>query len=312
MNDALGKQGPRGNAMTAMTSIRDFRLRKEDLHPVGCGLGRPECILPERDGTLWISDNHGGVTRIAPNGNQKLIGTLSGDPNGIAMEAGGAFLIANISAGKLQRLHRDGRSEVVLDELGGKPLGAVNFVTVDDVGRIWVTVSTRAEPRSQAVHHPRPDGYVILLDATGARIVGNGFHFANEIRIDHVNSYAYVAETALGRVVRHKLDGALNLVGPPEVYGPSRLFEGALIDGITFDAQGNLWVTEITRHALVVITPDGSSHTVFEDLSGTFLNFPTSIAFGGPDLRTAYVGSLKMDHILRFEAPFPGQRPPYW
>ncbi len=36
-------------------------------------LQRPECILAERDGTLWSADARGGVVHIRPDGNQEII-----------------------------------------------------------------------------------------------------------------------------------------------------------------------------------------------------------------------------------------------
>ena len=85
-----------------------------------------------------------------------------------------------------------------------------------------------------------------------------------------------------------------------EAYGPDPLFPGAKVDGITIDGEGNLWVTEITRNALVVILPYGRAETVFEDPEGKTLLMPTSITFVG---RTALVGSLKMDHLAAFDVP---------
>jgi sugar lactone lactonase YvrE len=73
-----------------------------------------------------------------------------------------------------------------------------------------------------------------------------------------------------------------------------------------FDSAGNLWITEITRNALVVVDAKCKAHTVFEDPEGKTLLLPTSITFAGRDGRTAIVGSLKMDRVLAFTAPFPG------
>ena len=70
--------------------------------------------------------------------------------------------------------------------------------------------------------------------------------------------------------------------------------------------EGNLWVTEITRNAILVIRPDGSAQTVFEDPAGTVLLVPTSITFTGPDRRTALVGSLKATRLASFRSPVPG------
>ena len=101
--------------------------------------------------------------------------------------------------------------------------------------------------------------------------------FTNEVRVQ--DDYLYVAETARGRVVRLRIHG--DSLGAAEVYGPDPLFPGAKIDGITFDAAGNLWVTEITRNAILVLSPDAQAHTVFEDPEGKTLLMPTSITFAG-------------------------------
>jgi len=294
-----------------MSSIGQFRLTPADVDFVGVDLSRPECIIAQPYGTLFISDNRGGVLQLAPDGGQAVIGSMGGDPNGLAMDRSGTIYVANIGDGKLYRLQRDGRHEVVLDEFQGRKLGAVNFVYIDAADRLWVTISTVTEPRSDAIKQPRPDGYILRRDADGWRRVAEGFHFTNEIRLDRDNRFLYVAETALGGITRLKLnaDGSL---GPREAFGPLPLFAGAMVDGIAFDVAGNLWITEISRNALVVLQPDGTPVTVFEDPSGTSVFLPTSLTFGGPDLRTAYIGSLRMNRLARFRAPFPGEKLRHW
>ena len=90
--------------------IDGFKVSKSDLKFIGKGLQRPECILAERDGTLWAADARGGVVKILPDGKQEIItqsrderfsqasnlesrftkGTL---PNGLAFAENGDFLI---------------------------------------------------------------------------------------------------------------------------------------------------------------------------------------------------------------------------
>jgi gluconolactonase len=294
-----------------MVRIEEFRLRHEDFHYVGVGLSRPECILAEADGTLWIADDRSAVLRIDPQGNQERIGALGGKPNGIAMASDGSFFVANIEDGRLYKMDRQGNANVVLEELAGKALGAVNFVMIDSHERLWMSVSTRMVPRSLAVEREIPDGYVVRFDPDGPRIVASGFAFTNEIRLDAAERFLYVAETSRGRVVRLPVlpDGNL---GPPLVFGPDRVLPGAKIDGITFDVDGNLWVTEVTRNALIVITPTGHAHTVFEDPEARTLDVPTSVTFCGHDLRTALVGSLKMNRIAAFQSPVAGEPLPHW
>jgi gluconolactonase len=294
-----------------MHDITRFKLSAEQIQFVGRDLSRPECVIAEPDGTLWVSDNRASVTRIDPDGAQERLGAAGGVANGLAMDRQGRIYVADIDGERVYRLLRDGRHEVVLDAFEGGRLGAVNFVYLDSLDRLWVTVSTRTQPRKLAVERPIPDGYILVVDGDGPRKVADGLCFTNEIRIDAEGRFVYIAETARGHVSRQAIhpDGSL---GPREVYGPSPVAPGARIDGIAFDSAGNLWVTEITRNGLVVITPEGTAHKVFEDPAGLTLNFPTSIAFGGPDRRTAYIGSLNMDRLACFEAPVPGEPLRHW
>jgi sugar lactone lactonase YvrE len=280
--------------------IEGFRLQAGDFRTVARGLSRPECIVAEADGTLWVSDNRAALARISPDGTQVLVGTMRGAPNGFSLDTDGSFLVANIEDGRFYRQERGGAHSVVLDAWDGAPLGSANFAYLDPRGRMWATISTRTVPRANAVHNDIPDGYVLVRESGKWRFAAGGFCFTNEVRVR--DEFLYVAETAKGRVVRLSL-GNLQEARP---YGPDPVFPGAKIDGIVFDSAGNLWITEITRNALVVITPGGKAHTVFEDPAGKTLLLPTSITFAGKDRRTAIVGSLKMDHLLAFTAPIPG------
>jgi sugar lactone lactonase YvrE len=288
-----------------------FSISREDIGFVGKDLSRPECIVAEPNGTLWISDNRGGVTRLDPSGAQQTIGRISGTPNGIALEPSGQLLIADIGAGAIHRLWRSGEHHTILDSLAGEPLGSVNFVYFDQRGVLWVTVSTRTQPRSGAIERPIPDGYVMRFDAGQPRVVATGLCFANELRVDDQYRYVYVAESARGRIVRMPLlrDGGL---GPPEAFGPAPLFDGAILDGITFDASGGLWVTEVTRNGLYRILPNGDCHCLLEDPAGEVLPFPASITFSGPDLRTVLVGSIQATRLATFRSPVPGAKLAHW
>ena len=293
-------------------SIGNFRLTTAEIGFRGEGLSRPECVLAERNGTLWASDNRGGVTRIDPDGRQAVIGKIPDAPNGLALEKGGSILIANIEDGIVYRLHRDGRHETVLDSFDGKPLGSTNFVYRDPgADRIWVTVSTRMVPRRQAVERAIPDGYILCIERGKARLAAEGFCFTNEVRIDRERRHLYVAETAMGRVLRLPLaaDGSL---GKPEPYGPAPLAPGVRVDGLTFDAEGNLWVTDVARNGLYVIAPDQTCRCVFEDPSGATVNFLASVCFAGPDLKTVYIGSIPMQRLATFRAPVAGEPLAHW
>lgn len=286
-----------------------MQLNPDTAGTIGTGLSRPECVLAERDGTLWASDNRATACRISPDGTQQLFGKAGGTPNGLALDRDGTLYVADIERGLVLALDRNGTERVVLDQIDGHPLGAVNFPYFDETGNLWVTVSTTITPRSAAKETPVADGYIMRIGQSGLMIMAEGLFFTNEIRIDPSGLHLYTAETTAGRISRQPIqpDGTL---GRREPFGRAPLFPGAIVDGIAFDSAGNLWVTELSRNAIFVLDPCGQEHLAFEDTTGEILQEPSSIAFGGHDLRTLYVGTLGMNHLVSFEAPVAGQ--PMW
>ena len=119
-----------------MSSIKDFTPAVSDLAFIGKDLSRPEFVLPDNDGTLWISDSRGLVTRLDPDGTQTLLGSTPGERDGIAIDREGNLYVAGQSDGLVYKLYRDGTQEVVLREIDGHPLGAVNFVAIDSQDRL--------------------------------------------------------------------------------------------------------------------------------------------------------------------------------
>lgn len=272
---------------------------------IGRDLHRPECVLVAADDTLFVSDARGGVTRIDPSGDGVHLPCAGGTTNGIAQRRDGTLILAGIDSGTVHELYPDGRTALLLDRFEDAPLGAVNFVHVDPRGEAWVTVSTRTIPRSRAIEAPIPDGYILKLGSSGPYLMADGLCFANELRFDPAMRYAYLAESARGRIVRMAVCGDRAL-GPAIPFGPDPLFPGAIVDGLAWDLEGGLWVTEVTRNAIYRIDRDGNAQCLFEDPAAVLLDFPASIAFGGPDRRTLYVGSIWMDHLLVFSSPVPG------
>ena len=316
--------------------IKEFRLELSDLTFTGHDLVRPESIIAQPNGTLWTSDGRGGVTRIDPDGQQHFLGGLGGEPNGLAMADDGSIFVANIGTGTIQKLHPDGRVEEFLTEVDGVKLTTADFVFLDSRNRFWMGFSTRESHWWPAAAQPRPDGYIVLLDEKGPRIVADGIYFTNEVRLDAREEYLYVAETMMSHILRFRVqpDGSLT---NKEVFGPENLGVGAFVDGFTFDADGNIWVTTVIRNGVGIITPDGDYHVVFEDANepllasfgeriasgtaqpadmaaaaGQTLQLITSVTFGGPDLRTVYLGSLGMNRLPTFRSPVPGLPMHHW
>ncbi|HSW04377.1 SMP-30/gluconolactonase/LRE family protein [Aquabacterium sp.] len=329
-----------------------WQVDRATIRHVGHELQRPECILAEPDGTLWTADARGGVMRIAPDGQQTLIAqtqrstTPAGErsaeqlilggtlPNGLAFDRDGNIVIANFGTDAIELMTRDGRSRTLHDRIDGQPLGKTNFVLSDSRGRIWFTVTTRLRPWTRSINEKAPDGYVGLIDEHGIRIVADGFVGTNEIRLDAKEEWLYVVESNARRISRLRVrpDGSLHA---REVFGPAKL--GGIPDGFAFDSHGNLWITLIMAERLVALTPQGDLLTLLDDgnpaaienfdrhfwagtmtpeimasCKGTLAPWMASLTFGGPDLKTVYLGSL-MGHTLPcFRSPVAGLPMAHW
>jgi gluconolactonase len=261
-------------------------------------------------------------------------GTL---PNGLAFAADGSFLIANFGTDALELMDRRGGTRTLYDSIDGMAIGKVNFVLRDNRDRIWLTISTRIKNWMHAMNPRVADGYIALLDESGCmRVVADGFRFTNEIRLDAFEEYLYVVETTGQCITRLKVakDGSLS---KREIFGPSQLGNGGYPDGIAFDAHGNIWGTLLMSDVLFVLTPEGDYREILVDgdaeataalerafradgatpelmlaAGGTMAPWFSSITFGGSDLHTVYVGSLRGNCIPFFRSPVPGLPMRHW
>ena len=182
-------------------------LTPDDLTFIGHDLVRPECVLATRAGALYASHGEGGISCLFKDGRSELIRATSGDvpkdfiPNGYSLMPDGRFLIANVgTSGGVFILARDGSVTCFLDEIDGQRLPATNFANYDAQGRVWISVSTTATNRDLAFNKEIANGYVILVDEHGARIVVDDICFANENKVDPSGEWLYVHET-MGRAL---------------------------------------------------------------------------------------------------------------
>jgi sugar lactone lactonase YvrE len=299
---------------------------------VGTDLHRPECVVAAPSGDVFVPDWRGGVTRIGADGSQETwLANAPGidlRPNGIALARDGSFLLANLGdAGGIWRLRRNGSLEPFLTEMEGLPVPPANFVTIDERDRTWISVSTRRVPREQAWRPDFADGFVVLVEGARARIVADRLHYTNEVRPDPTGTWLYVVETFGRRLTRFRLnsDGTL---GERQVV--VALGHGCFPDGFAFDRGGAIWLTSLISNRLLRLD-DGAVETILEDVNrehvervedaflsgqmrrehlgpipGTTLQQLTSVAFGGRDGRTVYLGSLHATCLYRFRADVTG------
>jgi sugar lactone lactonase YvrE len=288
-------------------------------------------IRPDGTQQLIARLGHVGINQGNPT---SLILNDTSLPNGIAFNRAGDFLIANFGTDTIEYMHRDGHTRTLYGSIDGQPLGKANFVLCDSRDRIWFTVTTRLSPWTRSINEKTPDGYVGLIDERGIRIVADGFVGTNEIRFDAEEEWLYVVESNARRIsrLRAREDGSLH---GREIYGPSDL--RGTPDGFAFDTYGNLWITIVQTDRLIALTPAGEVLTLLDDCDpvqtqiydrhfyagtmtpevmaatqGSVAPWMASVTFGGPDLRTVYLGSLRGTNIPYFHSPVAGLPLQHW
>jgi len=311
-----------------------------DLDIVGSGLYRPECVLAAASGEIYTADWRGGVCVTAPDGSSHLVKALNTDiqlrPNGIALMADGSFLMAHLGddSGGLYKLSPQGHCQPVLVNLDGKALPPSNYPHLDHQGRIWLTISTRHSPRADACRGDVADGFIVLIDTNGARIVADQLGYTNECCVHPDGNKLYVNET-FGRRL-----SCFDIASNGDLHNKQTITEfghGTFPDGLAFDIEGGVWITSIVSNRVIRVDPDGTQRVLLEDVDAAHLDEVeriyqrgemgraqldtvvskqlkniSSLAFGGADRKTAYLGCLLGDQVYSFRCPVPGWAPAHW
>jgi sugar lactone lactonase YvrE len=113
--------------------------------------------------------------------------------------------------------------------------------------------------------------------------------------------------------------------------------QGTFPDGITFDSEGFAWIASIVSNRVIRVAFSGEQEIIMEDSDKTHLTEVeaafqanimdrphidkiksqrlkniSSLAFGGPELKTAYLGSLLGESVESFPSFVAGHPPAHW
>ena len=300
--------------------------------------------MAHSSGLLYTSNrsDSGGISIICPNGYTHSL--LSTDlqnpikPNGIALESNGHFLLAHLgeTAGGIHRLSPNGAISDVITHANGYPLPPTNFVALDAIGRIWITVSTTVSPRAYDYRKEACSGFIAVAEPGqyNARIVVSKLAYANECVIYMNNNYVYVNETFGRRLLRFDLtdDGALS-----NQHVLTTFNSDTYPDGLTLEESDSLIITSIVSNRVIKVSPTGEQKLILEDADNAFVEAAesayrsdnlnskhlastgntelaniSSFAFGGQNRSTAYLGNLLGSCLHSFDTSMQGVTPSHW
>lgn len=320
-----------------MTLTRIEPFLTTDLAQTGSSLNRPECVLAAPDGSLYTGDWTLGIARITPDGTTGS--AVEADlieqgfrPNGIAMTTNGDFLFANLGrAGGVWRVGSQGEVRPFATELAARPIPPSNFVLVDG-DRVWITISSTSRKHKHFTAEEN-SGQILLVQNGNVTVAADGLNWTNELRISPDGKQLFVNETFACRTTRYDVAADGVLTNPVRVTFP----EDTYPDGMAFDVEGALWIACVISNRLVRMAPDLTWTVLFEDVDhseldriasayvkgcltwdqisqchGSRVSNLSSIAFGGPDLKTLYLGGLGISAVQVLRSPVAGQPMEHW
>lgn len=128
-----------------------------------------------------------------------------------------------------------------------------------------------------------PDAALYVVDESGIRTLRGGFGVANGIEWSDAGDVMYVTDTATKTVYR----GQYNARGELGELEP--FLRGRTSDGLALDVDGHFWNGIYGDGAVLRWSPAGE---VVDELSVPAPNV-TSVAFGGEDLATLFIGTAR-------------------
>jgi sugar lactone lactonase YvrE len=318
----------------AMSIIEPFSIA--DLSEIGSGLNRPECVLAAPDGSLYTGDWKLGIARIAPDGTTgpavevDLI-QQGFRPNGIALTPNGDFLITNMArSGGVWRVSPRGHVTPFATEVADRPIPPTNFVLVDGA-RTWITISS-TERKHEHFTSEASTGQILLVKDGHVSVAADGLNWTNEVRVSPGGEYLFVNETFACRTTRYDIAPSGTLSNPVQLNFPQDIYP----DGMAFDSEGGLWIACVISNRLIRVAPDLTWTILLEDPDpaladivssyangaltweqisqsrGSRLSNLSSIAFGGPDLKSVYLGGLGHNRVHVLRSLVPGAPMSHW
>lgn len=284
----------------------------------------PEGPVVMPDGSVVLVEiRRKTLTRVYPDGRKEIVAEVPGGPNGAALGPDGKIYICNNGGfswmpskigiipgapalheyigGSIQRIDlQSGKIETLFTHCGEHPLKGPNDLVFDRHGGLWFSDLGKRRARDMdvgAFYYIKP-GFKEIVEGH------HGMMPANGIGLSPDEKTVYVAETPTARLWAFTVTAGE--VKPSEViYRGERgrpicgLGGYQMFDSLAVEAGGNICVATLISGNISVIAPDGK---LVEQIP-TGDSVTTNIAFGGPDLKTAYITLSGKGELVAMDWP---------
>jgi sugar lactone lactonase YvrE len=246
-------------------------------------------VWDEQAQALWWVDIVGRrIHRYEPGTDRHDVWPTPDFPTSIGLRADGGFIVG-LTRDVCLWTPSEGFKRLATPE-PDLPDNRLNEGRVAPDGSFWVgTMQNNLTAVGRPKDITRSSGAIYRVGADGSvrQLTPREFGIANTML--WMNDQRFVtADTLVNTLYEYKIDPMTGLLSDRRVFarGPDR----GLPDGSCLDAEGGIWNCRVVEGAaLARFSPTG----VLEELFDLPCAWPTSCAFGGPDLRTLYVTSAR-------------------
>jgi len=295
------------------------------------GLSFPEGPVVLADGSVLVVEIKGGrLTRVLPDGAKQVVATLGGGPNGAAIGPDGAAYVCNnggfhwlqepifgvaaydrphgraadYTGGSIQRVDlATGAVTTLYTHCDGVAINGPNDIIFDAQGDMWFTDHGKTHDGVMdqgAVYHAAADGSWIR-QVIFPMVTPNGCGLSPD------GGTLYVSETETGRLWHWPITGkgTVEKAAWPSPNGGRMLGQATgyqRFDSMAVEAGGNICVATLVTGGITVFAPDGEKIEYWQGPEP----YCTNIAFGGPDMKTAYITVSGHGLLIAVDWPRPG------
>ena len=250
------------------------------LTEIRCLLGEGPVWSVAEQALYWVDIEAPAVHRWSWSTSETQTWTLPALVGALAIREQGGLVLA-LRTGIHTFDPASGELTFVADPEAELPGTRYNDGTVDPAGRFWIGgMVVTGEPRSAGLYRFAADGTATqMLSGIGC---SNGMGFSPD------GALMYHTDTETKTIVRYDFDVATGDMDNPTVFAVD---DEGNPDGLTVDAEGFVWGAKWDGSRIVRYGPDGSIDRVVP----LPVQRPTSLAFGGPDLRTLFITTATID-----------------
>lgn len=248
------------------------RIFAGELQLLGDGFQFTEGPAADAKGNVYFTDIRANrIHMYSMDGKTTVFRENSGGANGLFFDRDGNLLVCEGENKRVTSISADGKVTVLADQYSGKPFNKPNDLWLDAKGGIYFTDPIYGKvPKTQDGEHVY---YIAPARSKVIRVIDD-FKRPNGLIGSPDGQTLYVADAGHSRVWKYSIqpDGTLT---------NKTLFTEHGSDGMTLDAQGNLYITE---KSVLVFSPEGKQINEIKTPAR-----PTNVTFGGKDGETLFI-----------------------